>query len=189
MSLFKDKNTKVATMAACGVVLMIGMAYAAVPFYTWFCQVTGFGGTTQVALSENVEVIDREIRIRFSATTNRDIPWKFKPKQQVVTLKVGEQGLAFYEAENLASFPVTGQATFNVTPFEAGPYFNKVECFCFTEQTLQAGERVDMPVAFFVDPEIMDNKRLDDVSEITLNYTFFMLEGGAEDVAALDLGE
>lgn len=189
MKIWHDKNLRVATFAACGVVLMIGMAYAAVPFYTWFCQVTGFGGTTQVAVADGVEVTDREIRVRFSATTNRDIPWKFKPKQQVVSLKIGEQKLVFYEAENLADYPVTGQATFNVTPFQAGPYFNKIECFCFTEQTLQPGERVDMPVLFFVDPEMLDDKSLNDVSEITLNYTFFMLENGADDVAALDLGE
>ena len=188
MKIWRDKNQRVASLAVCGVVLMIGMAYAAVPFYRWFCQVTGFGGTTQVAASEAGEVLERTIRIRFSATTNRDLPWRFQPKQQVVTLKIGEQGLAYYEAENLADRPVTGQATFNVTPFEAGPYFNKIECFCFTEQRLQAGERVDMPVAFFVDPEIVDNKRLDDVTEITLNYTFFMLDDGAsDDIAALEV--
>lgn len=179
-----SKNARIAILAASGAAMMVGMAYAAVPFYRWFCQVTGFGGTTQIASVQDVEVLERTIRVRFSATTNRDIPWNFKPKQQVITLRIGEQGLAFYEAENLAKVPVAGQASFNVTPFEAGPYFSKIECFCFTEQTLQPGERVDMPVAFYVDPAIADDKDLDDVSEITLNYTFFMLDRKQGDTLA-----
>ncbi|MFZ5608299.1 MAG: cytochrome c oxidase assembly protein [Pseudomonadota bacterium] len=169
----KARNLGVAALAVGAAAAMVGMAYAAVPFYRWFCQVTGFGGTTQVAVAADKAVAERVMRIRFSGSVNRGMPWDFAPKQQVVSLKVGEQGLAYYRARNRASETVTGQATFNVTPFKAGPYFVKVACFCFTEQTLGPGEEADMPVSFYVDPDIVDDPRLDDVTEITLNYTFF----------------
>ncbi len=152
---------------------MAGLAYAAVPLYKLFCQVTGFGGTTQVSAAAPGAVAGRTITVRFDANVARDLPWRFEPVQSATTVAIGENALAFYRVRNLSDKPVTGAATFNVTPHKAGPYFAKVECFCFTEQTLAPGETVDMPVSFFVDPEILKRAEADDVSEITLSYTFF----------------
>lgn len=160
---------------------MVGVAYAAVPLYQIFCQVTGFGGTTQVAAGDtDVQIFDRTIKVRFAANTHRDMPWEFRPVQTQQMLKVGEQSLAFYEAENPTDHTITGTATFNVTPYKAGPYFTKIDCFCFTEQTLEAGKRVDMPVTYYIDPEIMNDRGLDDVKEIVLSYTFFVTESSGE---------
>jgi cytochrome c oxidase assembly protein subunit 11 len=171
------KNNRIALSLAIGVAGMVGMAYAAVPLYQIFCQVTGFGGTVQVA-EANVDrpILERVIRVRFDTNTSRDIPWNFRPVERVQTLRVGEQGLAFFEAENLSDQTVTGTATFNVTPLKAGLYFSKIQCFCFTEQTLAPHQRADMPVTYFIDPAIADDPNLDDVSEITLSYTFFRAE-------------
>lgn len=170
------RNRRLAFGAAAMVAAMVGASYAAVPLYDLFCRVTGYGGTTQVAESLPDTVLDRTITVRFNADINPALAWRFDPVQREVRLKVGEQGLAFYEAANLASEPTTGQATFNVTPNKAGEYFVKVDCFCFTEQTLEPGQRVDMPVAFYVDPEIANDPNLDDVKTITLSYTFFQAE-------------
>lgn len=169
--------------AATGVVAaMVGLAYAAVPLYQLFCQVTGFGGTTQVAEASRAPVIgDRVIRITLDATVASALPWKFEPVKRVHDLRVGEQKLVFYRATNLADRPVTGVASFNVTPHKAGPYFDKVECFCFTEQTLKPGETVDMPVVFFIDPEIVKDRNLDDVTDIVLSYTFFYADPPQKD--------
>ena len=164
-----------ATAAAAFVVVagMIGLAYASVPLYRWFCQVTGFGGTTQVAETAPLKVLDRVITVRFNADVNGKLPWAFQPVQREVKVRLGEQALAFYQARNDADAPIVGTATFNVTPPKAGAYFNKVECFCFTEQRLDPGRSVDMPVTFFVDPEMVNDRNLDDVTTITLSYTFF----------------
>ncbi|MFN4089265.1 MAG: cytochrome c oxidase assembly protein [Alphaproteobacteria bacterium] len=157
-----------------GIVAGMGMmAYAAVPLYQLFCQVTGFGGTTQVAKAASDTVLDREVVIRFNADVNPALPWSFQPEQREVRLKVGEQGLAFYRATNTSSKPVMGTATYNVTPQKVGLYFNKIQCFCFTEQVLEPGESMDMPVTFFVDPAIAEDRNLDDVRTITLSYTFY----------------
>lgn len=153
---------------------MLGMAYAAVPLYQLFCQVTGFGGTTQIAETTSGTVIERRITVRFSANTHREMPWEFRPVQSSQELKIGEQALAFFEAVNHTDKILTGTATFNVTPHKAGPYFVKIECFCFTEQTLQPGQRVDMPVTYYIDPEIANDPNLDEVTEVTLSYTFFL---------------
>lgn len=156
---------------------MIGVAYAAVPLYKLFCQVTGYAGTPQRA--EQVyagKVLDKDITIRFDANAN-GITWDFAPAARSVTLKIGETGLAHYKATNLASAPVTGRATFNVVPDVAGAYFNKVECFCFTDQTLQPGETMDMPVVFYVDPDIVNAPELKNIKTITLSYTMFPVEG------------
>ncbi len=169
-----------ALVAASVVVGMVGAAYAAVPLYQMFCQVTGFGGTTQVAEDVPAAVGERVITVRFNADTARAMPWKFQPQQRAVTLKVGEQALALYEAVNPTERRIVGTSTFNVTPLKAGPYFNKIECFCFTEQALAPGQSVDMPVSFFVDPEISKDPNLDDVKTITLSYTFFEV---ADDIA------
>lgn len=174
-------NAKVALVCACVVAGMAGMAYAAVPLYRIFCQVTGYGGTTQTADSVPDTVLDRKITIRFDANVSRDIDWTFKPVQRSVELKVGESGLAFYRAVSQADRDTMGTATFNVTPLAAGQYFVKVDCFCFTEQKLTAGQSVDMPVTFFVDPAIDEDPDLAKLKEITLSYTFYPLEDDEED--------
>ncbi|MAZ72806.1 MAG: cytochrome c oxidase assembly protein [Flavobacteriaceae bacterium] len=175
----KDKNARVAAFAAIGAVAMVGAAYASVPLYNLFCQVTGYGGTTTVAMGEAGAILDREITVQFDANTNRDLPWDFEPLQRSMTVRVGESALAYYRATNTSDRPVTGVATYNVAPFKAASYFSKLECFCFTEQTLQPGESIDMPVLFFVDPLIDEERRMDDVTTMTLSYTFFETEGDA----------
>ena len=168
-----DRNMKV--FAVCGAIVagMVGMAYAAVPLYDLFCRVTGYGGTTQIAQYDSSQILDREITVRFDASNARGFPWEFEPLQREMTVRVGETALAFYRATNTTSRPVTGVASYNVTPFKMGPYFSKLECFCFTEQTLQPGESMDMPVIFFVDPLMDEEGRLDDVRTVTLSYTFW----------------
>lgn len=163
------------TLFACvGVVCgMVALSFASVPLYQLFCAVTGYGGTTQVAAEKSSVITDRDMRIRFDATTNQSLPWSFQPVQREVHLKVGENALVFYRAENQSTETVTGVATFNVTPQKVGQYFNKIDCFCFTEQTLKPGESVDMPVTFFVDPAINEDPNMDEVKTITLSYTFF----------------
>jgi cytochrome c oxidase assembly protein subunit 11 len=157
-----------------GVVLvMASLSFAAVPFYQWFCQVTGFGGTTSVAEEAPAMPLDRTIIVRFDASLDKDMPWTFRPEQTTMTIRIGETGLAFYQAHNPTDRPVAGQASYNVTPDAAGGYFSKIACFCFTEQILQPGETVSMPVTFFVDPSIMDNPESKLVKEITLSYTFY----------------
>jgi cytochrome c oxidase assembly protein subunit 11 len=152
---------------------MIGVTYASVPLYKLFCQVTGYGGTTQVADISPTKILEREITIRFDANVSGALPWGFQPKQREVTIKIGETKQISYEATNLFSKPTRGKATFNVVPELAGAYFNKLECFCFTDTTLKPGEKLDMPVVFFVDPEIVNEVDLKDINTITLSYTFF----------------
>lgn len=152
---------------------MLAFAYASVPLYRIFCQKTGFGGTTQVAIAPSTKVIDRTIVVRFNADVHRDLPWFFRPLQVQIPVKVGENALAFYESRNDSREPIIGMATYNVSPDKAGIYFQKVACFCFEEQTLQPGQHVTMPVQFFIDPEIMNDPELNDVKTITLSYTFF----------------
>lgn len=170
----RSKANRRLGLALVGVVAgMIGAAYASVPLYQLFCQVTGYGGTTQVAEAAPGEVSERLITVRFNADVNPKLPWRFEPLERAVTLRVGETGLAFYRAVNLADRPVSGTATFNVTPLKAGQYFNKVQCFCFDEQALDPGQEADMGVSFFVDPAILEDRNLDEVKTITLSYTFF----------------
>ena len=154
-------------------VAMLGLAYAAVPIYRLICQTTGFGGTTQRAEAAPGTVDGRTMTIRFDANVANGLAWSFKPDVNSVVVKLGENTLAFFKAANSAGAPVTGVATFNVTPEIAGAYFNKIQCFCFEEQTLQAGETVEMPVSFFVDPAILDEPGARDIREITLSYTFY----------------
>jgi cytochrome c oxidase assembly protein subunit 11 len=169
-------NTKIAVICGGVVFGMVGMAYAAVPLYAIFCQVTGFGGTTQRAEGPASAVIERKIAVEFDANVNRDLDWSFKPVQHRVEMKIGEEAIAFYRARNTSDRTVTGTAVFNVTPPLAGKYFNKIECFCFTEQTLRPGQVVDMPVTFYVDPEIVNDKDLQKLKTITLSYTFYEAE-------------
>lgn len=170
-----------------GVVLFMGaMAWASVPFYNWFCRVTGFAGTTNVAEGPSSGILDRSIKIRFDGSKARGFGWDFKPEQTEMTLRIGEEGLAFYEAYNPTNRPIAGQASYNVFPYEAGGYFNKIECFCFTEQVLMPGERVMMPVSFFVDPEIVDDEDAKYTKHITLSYTFYEIDLPDDAQAALD---
>ncbi|MEL6267177.1 MAG: cytochrome c oxidase assembly protein [Pseudomonadota bacterium] len=162
---------------------MLGMAYAAVPLYDWFCRVTGFGGTTQVAdgRSVPVEPLDETITIRFDASLTRGMPWTFEATQTTQTIRIGETGLAFYTAHNPTDRPVKGHASFNVAPFSVGGYFVKVDCFCFEEQVLQPGQTVQMPVTYYVDPEILDDPETEAVHTIVLSYTFYESDDPAED--------
>lgn len=156
---------------------MVGVAYAAVPLYELFCQVTGYGGTTQRAEQYSQTILDRDITVRFDANVSGGLPWDFKPVQRNVKLKIGETTQVAYEARNTFSQPTMGRASFNVTPQIAGAYFMKVECFCFTDTELAPNEAMDMPVVFFVDPEIVNVPELRDIKTITLSYTFFPTEG------------
>ena len=168
-----SRNRRTAISAAGLAMLMIGAAYAAVPLYDLFCRVTGYGGTTQIATAAPASAATREITIRFDASLNREMPWLFEAPARPVQLAVGEQGLAFYEAHNPTDVSITGTATYNVSPAKAGIYFSKIDCFCFTEQVLAPGQRVDMPVSFFVDPEILTDPEMDVVKTISLSFTFF----------------
>ncbi|MCI5048584.1 MAG: cytochrome c oxidase assembly protein [Aquisalinus sp.] len=184
MRLPADKNTRTAMIVVTVVIGMVGMSFAAVPAYRIFCQITGWGGTTQRADSASGEILDRTITIRFDATTSKNLPWHFKPEQVSETLRIGETGLAYYEAENLSDTPVIGSATFNVQPAKAGLYFRKIECFCFTEQLLEPGERVSMPMTYYIDPAIAEEENLDDVTTITLSYTFYRNENAEREKLA-----
>ena len=168
---------------------MFGAAFAAVPLYRLFCQVTGFGGTTQRAERAPAVPGTRIVAVRFNANTASDLPWSFQPVEREMRVRVGEENLAFYRATNHASVPITGQAVFNVTPFKAGPYFNKIACFCFSQQTLEPRQTVDMPVSFFVDPAIAEDRSTADIDTITLSYTFFRNEpAGARSSAVAPAG-
>jgi cytochrome c oxidase assembly protein subunit 11 len=169
-----------------GTVLLMGtLAWAAVPFYDWFCRVTGYGGATGVATSAPDEPLDRTITVRFDASLERGMPWTFRPLQREMQVRIGETGLAFYEVTNPTDRLVAGQASYNVAPFEAGGFFTKIDCFCFTEQVLAPGETVEMPVSFYVDPAIVDDRDAKHVGLITLSYTFHEI-ALPEDHAALD---
>lgn len=158
------------------VVVMGALAWAAVPLYDLFCRVTGFGGETQVATSESDTILEQTIKIKFDASKERGMPWEFKPMQREMELRIGESGLAFYEAYNPTDHVVAGTASYNVAPFAAGGYFVKIACFCFTEQVLQPGERVEMPVTFYVDPEIVNDPEAKFAKHITLSYTFHEMD-------------
>ena len=166
-------SVKTAAKLAGVVVVMASLSFAAVPFYDWFCRVTGFGGTTAVATVAPDTILDQTIQIRFDGSTAGSMPWHFKPVQRTMTVRIGENALAFYEAHNPTDRVIAGTASYNVTPDAAGGYFAKIACFCFTEQVLQPGETVQMPVSFFVDPEIIKDREGKFVKEITLSYTFY----------------
>lgn len=169
------KNRKVGLVAGAGALAMLGLGYASVPLYRLFCQVTGYGGTTQradAAAAAGVKVAGKVVTIRFDANVARDMPWEFSPMQVKQEVRIGQRQIARYHARNLASQPVTGTAIFNVSPEQAGKYFNKIQCFCFTEQTLQPGQDVPMPVIYYVDPAILDDPAAKGIEEITLSYTF-----------------
>ena len=171
-----DGNSKVAAILVGVVVTMGALAWAAVPFYSWFCRVTGYAGTTNASTEASDKVLDEYVTVWFDANTAPDMPWQFKPKQRSIKLKIGESGMAFYEAYNPTDETVAGTASYNVAPDLAGYYFTKIQCFCFTEQVLKPHERVEMPVVFYVDPEIVDDPDAGRIRNITLSYTFYETE-------------
>ncbi|SFR58145.1 cytochrome c oxidase assembly protein [Litoreibacter janthinus] len=176
--MLKKLDPKQRTLAVLvGVVLTMGaLGFASVPLYDLFCRVTGYGGTTAQADAGSDVILERTINVRFDGSLASGMSWEFKPEQTEMTVRIGETGLAFYEAYNPTNRPIAGQASYNVFPFTAGGYFNKIACFCFTEQVLQPGERIQMPVTFFVDPEIVDDPDGKFVEEITLSYTFYEID-------------
>jgi cytochrome c oxidase assembly protein subunit 11 len=171
-----SRNARVVLMSTATVVAMVGLTYASVPLYRLFCQVTGFGGTTQRAETAPQQVLDKTVSVRFDANTSGKLEWTFHPVQPSVKVKFGEQSMAYYEAVNRSDETLTGTAVFNVTPPQAGAYFNKIQCFCFTEQTLKPGEKIEMPVSFFVDPDMLDDADAAGIEEITLSYTFYPVD-------------
>ncbi|MBF9035486.1 cytochrome c oxidase assembly protein [Rhodobacterales bacterium HKCCE2091] len=182
-----DANRRTAVRLLAVIAVMIGLTAAAVPLYSLFCRVTGFGGTTNVAESGSDVILDRTVTVRFDANIAAGMPWEFRPVERSMEIRLGETGLAFYEAYNPTDRPVAGQASYNVTPYDAGYYFSKIECFCFTEQVLMPGERVQMPVSFFVDPELVDDPEAGETREITLSYTFYEIDlPDGFDLASLD---
>lgn len=170
-------NLRVGLMAFAGALAMLGLGYAAVPLYRIFCQVTGFGGTTMIASEADAAraaslATGKTMSVRFDGTTASDMPWTFQPSQVTDTVTIGQRDIATYVARNLSGQPITGTATFNVEPEQAGKYFNKIQCFCFTEQTLQPGQEVTMPVLYYVDPAMLEDPNMKGVEQITLSYTF-----------------
>ena len=175
---------KTTLQAVAVVTFMFGMGWAAVPLYDLFCRVTGYGGTTNTSDVAPDTVLDQTMRIRFDASVARDFPWDFKPEDRMHEIRIGEVGLAFYEAHNPTDEPIAGTASYNVSPYEAGRYFTKIDCFCFELQVLQPGETVMMPVTYFVDPDILRDRDARDTHTITLSYTFHP-SPLREDLAAL----
>lgn len=183
MSLHLRDNRRTAILLSSVIVAMLGLSAASVPLYRLFCSATGLGGTTQrAAVAPGAAATDQRFTIEFNADLQPGMPWRFAPAQHAMSVAPGEERLAFYEAENRSGQPIVGRAVYNVSPHKAGPYFAKLACFCFEEQTLEAGERVDMPVSFFVDPALLDDVSAAEVRKITLSYTFYI---DAEATAAL----
>lgn len=182
MTTLAQRNGRTAALAALLVAAMVGLAFASVPLYRLFCQVTGFGGTPLRAdqVDSSMRPTGKIISVRFDSNVNSALPWEFKPERHTERVAIGARKMAFYTAKNLSDKPVTGTATFNVTPAQAGQYFTKIQCFCFTEQTLKPGEEVRMPVVYFVDPKILEDKDAAKISEITLSYTFYPVDSDKE---------
>ena len=168
-----DKNARLAWTLAATVGGMLALAYAASPLYDMFCRATGFGGTPQVAQEGERAVLSRTVNVRFDSNVDANLPWRFTPLEREVKVKLGEERLVHYRVTNVSQRPIVGTSTYNVTPETAGAWFNKLQCFCFTEQLLMPGQSVDMPVVFFVDPEMDKDRRYDNVRTVTLSYTFF----------------
>ncbi len=172
------------------VVTMVGLSFASVPLYDWFCRVTGYGGATLEADAGSDVVLDKTVKVRFDASKHSGFPWEFKPMQREMEVRIGETGLAFYEAYNPTDAPIAGSSTYNVFPFTAGGFFVKIDCFCFEEQVLQPGERVEMPVTFYVDPDMVEDRDGQHIKTITLSYTFYQIdlpELSEDTQAALDI--
>ncbi|MEO9825217.1 MAG: cytochrome c oxidase assembly protein [Paracoccaceae bacterium] len=191
MSVGLEQDKKKTVVKLVGVVLFMGsLAWASVPLYDLFCRVTGWGGATDIADAAMEQPLDEQVTVRFDASRDAGMPWDFEPVQIKMKLRIGEEGLAFYEAHNPTDRPIAGTASFNVAPYSAGAYFSKIACFCFEMQVLQPGETVTMPVSFFVEPEILDDPDARFVKTITLSYTFHetdLPEDYAQEQAALEL--
>ena len=183
----KPKKSRTVLMLLTLVSAMLALSFASVPLYDWFCRVTGYGGTTQSATSAPEKTLDQTIKVRFDGSLTDNMAWEFKPVVRTMELKIGETGLAFYEAYNPTDRPIAGTATFNVFPFSAGSYFSKIDCFCFELQVLEPGETVQMPVTFFVDPEMLEDPEAKYVTAITLSYTFYETDL-PEEYASLQTG-
>jgi cytochrome c oxidase assembly protein subunit 11 len=181
----KKLRRDVIVAASCGafVAMMVGAAYASVPLYTWFCKTTGFGGTTQVAERGPDQVLGRELSIRFDSNVAPGLPWRFEPEVNEVKVRIGEVTTVHYKVINQAAREITAQASYNVSPPQVGGYFNKINCFCFTQQTLKAGETREMAVVFYIDPEIVKDRDQNDLNTITLSYTFYRQRDEARPVA------
>jgi len=181
-AIIDNRNRRTALIFACVAAAMLALGFASAPLYRLFCQVTGFGGTTMrvsEAQAASVSATGRMMTVRFDANVERGLPWEFKPAQVKDTVTIGARDMAIYTAKNLSDEPITGTATFNVEPAYVGKYFSKIQCFCFTEQTLQPGQEVRMPVLYFVDPAILKDEQARDVESITLSYTFHAIAGEA----------
>lgn len=176
---------KLVTLVSC----MLALSFASVPLYDWFCRVTGWGGVTNVAAGPSDTVLDQTVKIRFDGSLERGMEWSFKPVVREMEIKIGETGLAFYEAHNPTDKPIAGTASFNVYPYSTGSYFNKIACFCFEMQVLQPGETVQMPVTFFVDPDMLNDKEAKYAKTITLSYTFHVTDLPEDEVSALNAKE
>ncbi len=186
----EPRRHNIVGLALAGLVAgMVGLSFAAVPLYRIYCQATAYDGTPRRAAAAPGKVLDRTITIRFDGNVAPGLPWSFAPEQQTMDVKIGETALALFKATNRANVPVTGRAIFNVSPEHAGLYFTKIQCFCFTKQTLAAGASVEMPVTFFVDPKIVDDEDDKNVTEITLSYTFFAIDPQAPVAAVPDGGK
>ena len=168
-----DKNARLAWSLAAAVGGMLALAYAASPLYDMFCRATGLGGTPQVAQAGERPVLSRTVNVRFDSNVDANLPWRFTPLEREVKVKLGEERLVHYRVTNVSQRPIVGTSTYNVTPETAGAWFNKLQCFCFTEQLLLPGQSMDMPVVFFVDPEMDKDRRYDNIRTVTLSYTFF----------------
>ena len=181
----KPLQRDVMVAACCGafVASMVGAAYAAVPFYTWFCKTTGFGGTTQVSEKAPDQILDRTLTIRFDSNVTPGLTWRFQPEQNQIQVRIGEVATVHYKVVNEAAREIAGQASYNVSPPTVGAYFDKINCFCFTEQRLKAGETREMTVVFYVDPAIVKDRDQKDLTTITLSYTFYRLREPEQPVA------
>jgi cytochrome c oxidase assembly protein subunit 11 len=168
-----DRNARLAWTLAGAVGGMLALAYAASPLYDMFCRATGFGGTPQVAQAGERPILSRTVNVRFDSNVDANLPWRFSPLEREVKVKLGEERLVHYRVTNVSQRPIVGTSTYNVTPETAGAWFNKLQCFCFTEQLLLPGQSMDMPVVFFVDPEMDKDRRYDNIRTVTLSYTFF----------------
>lgn len=175
-----ERHNRTALIIGSIVVGMFGLAYASVPLYSLFCKATGFGGTPRIAEDGASHKGNRIYTVRFDANTETGLAWRFRPEQKQISVKAGENTLIFFSAENLSDEPITGTATFNVAPDKVGTYFNKVECFCFTNQTLQPHQKISLPVSFFIDPAIENDETVDEIRTITLSYSFFRVKKQAE---------
>jgi cytochrome c oxidase assembly protein subunit 11 len=182
---YKRTHRDMIVAASCGafVALMVGLAYASVPFYDWFCRATGFGGKPQIATAAPQGAVGRAVTVRFDANVSGGLPWRFEPEQNAIDVKLGEVVTVNFMVTNLSARATTGQAAYNVAPPTTGSYFNKINCFCFTEQRLGPGEKREMPVVFYVDPALAKDSELDDLNTITLSYSFYPLREPAKPVA------